>query len=125
MTTTENLRIIAYIGARLISKESTTTLYDHQSKTFHRYSGEFSGEAIKVFDHNEDAWVQGSVSKKNGLIFYRHKDESYFNIHLNKNEFLGFDKRNETYFAATLRKTTVSIYDKNSHNYFNYSYYKQ
>lgn len=106
---------VAYIAARVISEEQSTSIYDCWQQRRMTISGAVENGQIRIYDAERGTHISGSYSS-----FYHEGERSQISLTVNGNHFSGYDYGSSTHFSGNVNDRSVSLYDQAEGRFFNY-----
>ncbi|UCG77226.1 MAG: hypothetical protein JSV21_06420 [Nitrospirota bacterium] len=113
-------RAIAYIAGRLISRESSTTVFDYSCFKYFSFVGEMNLENISVFDYENQCLIRGFGST-GSINLYHYGNKSHIYLNIEDKHFNGFDYQTGTHLSGDVDDRAIKIFDYEFDTNFNYS----
>jgi hypothetical protein len=110
-------RAVAYIGGRMISDSTATSVYDYDAGSYFSIDGEVSTTRVNVYDYSRSCYLDG-----NPPSLYDYGQSQFFDLELKGGQkFSGYDYGSSSFFDGEVKGDAVSIYDYGTGNYHDYS----
>ncbi|MEE9523468.1 MAG: hypothetical protein V3V59_01825 [Thermodesulfovibrionales bacterium] len=113
-------RAIAYIAGRMISNESSTTVFDYSCFKYFSFTGETSFDNISVFDYKNQCLIRGFGSH-GALNLYHYGNKNHIFLSIEESHFNGFDYDTSCHFSGDVNERSVTIFDYEQNTRFEYS----
>lgn len=109
-------RSVAYIGGRIISGRSSSSIYDYSVGRYTNMSGRVADGRVAVYDYDQKNHISGSYSS-----LYHYGNNAFISLNISGNNFSGYDYDSGSHFSGHVTGNSISLYDYGAGSYFNYT----
>lgn len=97
---------VAYVATKLISRVSSSPVYDYSESRYISISGDVSEAQVSIYDYERGCHFSGTPSS-----LFDYGRGAHVSLSINGSQFSGYDYGDKHHFSGSVNGSSVTIHD--------------